>query len=90
MRKVVGKERVQGRIRKKFDEARPPIERILERGELEQEQRLQWEAFLRHINPAHLKRQLERLLPGGPGTVMAETAPQLWLRSNAIQTESVV
>ncbi|HET7522074.1 MAG TPA: DDE-type integrase/transposase/recombinase [Bacillales bacterium] len=66
MRKVVSKERVNKRIKKKFDTARTPLQRLVESGVLtdDMEQRLRdIEAYL---NPLQLRRNINNLWARGP------------------------
>jgi len=76
LRKVVAKERKGARVRKSFDTARTPLQRLIEAGVLEDYTRARLEHQRQSINPLQLHRQLEKLLAQGPSSpaVTPETA----------------
>jgi hypothetical protein len=68
MRKVVEKERQGAKVRKKYDTARTPFERLVELGAIPP---LKVEVMQRNrqaLNPLELHRRLETLLAQGPAT----------------------
>lgn len=60
--KLVRKERIEGRIKRKYDTPRTPYRRLLELGELSEETKKRLEALYRELNPAELKRNIEAKL----------------------------
>jgi hypothetical protein len=62
IRKVVAKERVGSKVRKRYDQARTPYQRLLESGMLVPEQRARLEANYRRLNPVKLRAEIEREL----------------------------
>lgn len=66
MRKVVEKSYTGGRLKKKFDEAKTPFQRLKESGALTPEtEKLLTQQYL-SLNPLKLHQQLEQLLGQGP------------------------
>jgi len=61
-RKLVGKVRDGSRVRKTYDAARTPLQRVLERGLLTRETQTQWTPLRDTLNPLDLHRQLESLI----------------------------
>lgn len=68
LRKVIAKERKGARVRKSFDTARTPLQRLIEAGVLEDYTRARLEYQRQTMNPLQLHRQLERLLAQGPSS----------------------
>jgi hypothetical protein len=66
MRKVIAKEREGCRVRKRYDKARTPIQRLLEIGILDYQAELLLSEQLHAYNPLELHRELELLLARGP------------------------
>jgi len=66
MRKVVAKERYGARVRKKYDKARTPFQRLVEAGVLDPETKAKLEYQLYITNPLALHQKLEQLLAQGP------------------------
>jgi hypothetical protein len=62
IRKVVAKDRIGGRVRKRYDEPRTAYQRLLESGQLSDVERSRLEWLLRETNPAELQRRIDRLL----------------------------
>lgn len=88
LRKVTLKQRQGSRVRKKFDQARPPLQRILDTGVLCDATRRAWSEWMAGLNPLQIHRQLETLLQLGPeGMTTAsppKPAPQLPLMKEEI------
>jgi len=66
MRKIIAKERSGSHVRKKFDTARTPFERLSETGALTLKARLIHKHQLKALNPLKLHRQIDDLLRHGP------------------------
>jgi hypothetical protein len=62
IRKVVSKERIDGRVVKHYDEPRTACQRLLESSQLTDIQQHQLRARLQMINPAELQRRIDQLL----------------------------
>ena len=62
VRKLVGKERVGGTVRKRFDLAQTPSQRLLAASVLSERERQQFDAFYLSLNPAQLQRDIETAL----------------------------
>lgn len=60
--KLVKKERVDGRVRRKYDKAKTPYQRLLESGKVLTADQKTLETLYASLNPAELKRQIERKL----------------------------
>lgn len=65
MRKVVAKERYGAQVRKTYDIARTPFQRLIEAGVLDTSTQAKLQRQLQAINPFALHRQLEDLLAQG-------------------------
>jgi hypothetical protein len=59
--KLQSKERQGARVKKKYDAARTPYQRLLDSSFIPEESKKQLRAQYRLLNPAQLKRQMERL-----------------------------
>ena len=59
--KLKSKERYGARVKKQYDTARTPYQRLLESSYIKEETKQQLRARYRLLNPAQLKRQIERL-----------------------------
>ncbi len=59
--KLQSKERHGARVKKKYDKARTPYQRLLDSSFLKEETKQQLRERYRALNPAQLKRQIERL-----------------------------
>lgn len=57
--KLVKKERDGGKIKRKYDKAKTPYQRLMESGQLSEEVKLQLEATYLSLNPAELKRRID-------------------------------
>lgn len=58
--KIILKERVDGHIRRKYDTPKTPYERLLKLGNLNEETITRLEQVYQSLNPAELKRQMEK------------------------------
>ncbi|MHB0913043.1 MAG: hypothetical protein ACYC2Y_06320 [Armatimonadota bacterium] len=61
-RKLVGKERIGARVKKVYDEAQTPAQRLLARDDLPEETRSRLERAMDRLNPAEIKRQMTKLV----------------------------
>lgn len=59
--KLQSKERQGARVKKKYDQARTPYQRLLESSFISEEIKKQLRTQYRLLNPAQLKRQIEKL-----------------------------
>jgi hypothetical protein len=59
--KLQSKERAGARVKKQYDKARTPYQRLLDSSFIKEETKQQLRARYRLLNPAQLKRQIERL-----------------------------
>src|SRR6266545_1340647 len=59
--KLISKERHGARVKKQYDEARTPYQRLLDSSFIKEETKEQLRERYRLLNPAQLKRQLEKL-----------------------------
>ena len=60
--KLAKKERVDGKVRRKYDKAKTPYQRLLESGKVLTAEQKNMETLYTSLNPAELKRQIERKL----------------------------
>jgi hypothetical protein len=60
--KLESKTRVAGKIRKKYDQARTPYARVMESDQISSRQKARWRRRYESLNPAELKRRIERKL----------------------------
>jgi len=60
--KLIKKERVGGKIKRKYDKAKTPYQRLIESGQLSEQAKLQLEAIYLSLNPAELKRRIDTTL----------------------------
>lgn len=60
--KLVSKERIGGKVKRKYDKPRTPYERLVESGQIPEQVRLQLEATYLSLNPAELKRKIDAKL----------------------------
>jgi hypothetical protein len=60
--KLVGKERFGARVKKRYDEARTPYQRILEAEEVSQTVKDELQAIYLTLNPVSLRRQIDHSL----------------------------
>lgn len=58
--KLIGKEQVGGKVRKRYDNARTPYQRVLECPEVSAETKAQLRALYETLNPVALLRELDR------------------------------
>ncbi|GFN24006.1 hypothetical protein [Thermanaeromonas sp. C210] len=65
MRKVVAKKRQGAYVRKTYDTARTPLQRLIDAGILDPHTNAKFQRELQAINPLVLHRQLEELLAKG-------------------------
>ena len=66
MRKVISKERLQGRVKKRYDRARTPFQRLLETGSLDPHKQAKFLANKESLDPLRLHQHLEHLIQIGP------------------------
>ena len=59
--KLKEKTRVGSRVRKRYDEAKTPLQRVLASSEVSPKKKRELRAMHKHLNPAELKRQITRL-----------------------------
>ncbi|GAG64013.1 unnamed protein product, partial [marine sediment metagenome] len=57
--KLKEKERVGGRVKRKYDTPKTPYQRLLGSGQISDEKKKELEAIYRSLNPAELKRKVE-------------------------------
>jgi hypothetical protein len=62
MRKLIGKERVGAKVRKRFDEAKTPYKRVMAAGVLKEGKRKELEGIYERLNPVELRRQIDEAL----------------------------
>jgi hypothetical protein len=62
LRKLIGKERVGAKVKKRYDRARTPYERLLEAGVLGEEKRGELERLYQKLNPVGLRREIDEAL----------------------------
>jgi len=60
--KLLSKERVGGRVKRKYDIPQTPYQRLLESGQISQESQDTLKSVYQSLNPAELKRQIEAKL----------------------------
>jgi hypothetical protein len=60
--KLVGKERVGARIRKRYDQARTPYQRVLEAATVPRQAKDELQALYLTLNPVDLRRHIDRIL----------------------------
>ena len=72
MRKLVGKQRQNGRVRKTYDQARTPFQRLIDAQALAPHVQQDLDQQRRAINPLQLHRQLEQLIAEGPAQPLAQ------------------
>lgn len=60
--KLVLKERMAGRIHRKYDKARTPYQRLLESPEISENKKQELKNIYHSLNPAELKRQIDKKL----------------------------
>lgn len=66
MRKVISKQRHGSRVRKRYDQARTPLQRLFNAGVIDPETEELLQNHIQTINPLALRRQLDSLLQNGP------------------------
>ena len=66
MRKVVAKERQGKKLKKRYDKARTPLQRLIERDVLSPETKQQLLDIQAYINPLALHRKISNLIAIGP------------------------
>jgi len=60
--KLVSKERIGGRVKRKYDTPQTPYQRLIESGQISDENKAMLESLYQSLNPAELKRQIEAKL----------------------------
>ncbi len=86
MRKVIVKERNGSHVRKKFDTARTPYQRLNETGALTLKAKLIHQHQLKTLNPLTIHRQIEGLLSKGPLPVSTESQTTVLNQEVAVVT----
>jgi len=87
MRKLVSKERVGAKVTKRYDVAKTPYERVLEKVKMEETKRKELEELYLSLNPAQLRAEidaaLERLwkMAEKPGSITKLDAPMQEVRA---------
>ena len=66
MRKIISKTRVDGKVRKRYDTARTPLQRLIDTGTLEQQMVAKIQADKASADPLRLHEHLEKLIHDGP------------------------
>jgi len=66
MRKVISKVRENGKVRKRYDTARTPLQRLIDSGALEAATVTKIQADKASADPVRLHEHLEKLIQGGP------------------------
>lgn len=66
MRKVISKKRVDGKVRKRYDKARTPVQRLIDAGVLDASVIARINAVKDAADPLRLHEQLEKLIQDGP------------------------
>ena len=59
--KMVEKQREGSKVKKKYDQARTPYERVIESGQVSKEKKERLREGYERVNPAQLKREITRL-----------------------------
>ena len=62
VRKLIGKERIGSRVRKRFDLAQTPYQRVLAADVLTTRERARYAGFFQTLNPAQLLRDIDTAL----------------------------
>ena len=65
MRKLIQKTREEGRVRKRYDQAATPVQRMLNARILPASSHAAWERWILSLNPLQMHRQLETLVAQG-------------------------
>ena len=60
--KLVSKERIGGRVKRKYDVPRSPYQRLMESNQISEESKRELEAIYLSLNPAQLKRSIDAKL----------------------------
>jgi hypothetical protein len=59
--KLVSKERIKGHLKRKYDEAKTPYQRIMDYGALAEETKRELQDYYNSLNPVRLRRDIEKL-----------------------------
>jgi len=57
--KLERKERIAGKVKRKYDIPKTPYQRLMESGQISHEEKKELEIIYRSLNPAELKRKIE-------------------------------
>jgi len=57
--KLLSKERIAGKVKRKYDIPKTPYQRLIESGQISEETKRKLEAIYRSLNPAELKRKID-------------------------------
>ena len=60
--KLVSKERIRGSLKRKYDTAKTPYQRLMDSGQISEQTRKQLETAYLSLNPAQLKRSIDAKL----------------------------
>jgi hypothetical protein len=74
MRKIISKERIGARVKKRYDTARTPFQRLIEMNVLSAETVMHVKANKNSLDPLGIHRHLEQLLHEGPKEVVLSDA----------------
>ncbi len=61
--KLIKKERIAGKVKRKYDVPKTPYQRLIESGQISEERKKELEIIYRSLNPAELKRKIEEKTP---------------------------
>jgi hypothetical protein len=76
MRKVIFKERQGAKVKKRYDIAKTPFQRLIEKDVLTDKMKIQLSDHYQSLNPLALHRQIENLLDAGPLGFTEELTPE--------------
>ncbi len=62
--KLIKKERIAGKLKRKYDVPKTPYQRLIESRQISDEKKRELEAIYRSLNPAELKRGIEEKTHG--------------------------
>lgn len=88
-RKLTGKTREGGKVRKRYDEAMAPVERLILAGAINDAQLASIQEQQRELNPLAVHRRIEQLIGQGPATASAASAADAPQRTRSDSREPV-
>lgn len=65
MRKIISKERIGGKVKKRYDQARSPFQGLIETGVLLENEHMLMQSLKQHLDPLSLHENLELMVQGG-------------------------